>query len=167
MSESSRRVFLIICVVVPFLLYCIYYYAGVFRDAPFRRDEFVSMNIQYGDGPVLKNSYDSKTEDYQYVNTKDSVIKMKIHLTKDDITFIHHKAFEQGFWDFPAIEGDTTVKSGAGSLRYIITLNYKRKTKKVIFYNTYDGDPKLVDANRQVISNIEKVLQDEEKKQSK
>jgi len=167
MSDRSKKVFLFFCVVVPFIFYCIYYYTGVLKNAPYKFKEFVSMNIQYGDGPVLQNRYDSKTGDYQYVDTRDSVIKMKLHLTKADFLILHRKAAEQGFWDFPSIEGDTTVKKGPQSLRYVIEFNYQHKSKKVIFYSNYYADPKLIDANRQLIKQIQNVLDKAEQRENK
>ena len=54
---------------------------------------------------------------------------------------------------------------GIKSTHYFIQFNYKRKSKTVMFDDGFNGDPKLKDANEQMIKEIEKVLADEENKE--
>jgi hypothetical protein len=163
----TRKIFIFFTVIVPFVAYCVYYYAGVFKNAPYKFTEFDSIDFQYGPGDSLINKFNSKTGAYQYVDAHDSLIKMNLHLPKDDLLYLHRKAAELGFWDFPSVElGDTTIKhNGMKPLRYLIEFKYKRKTKKVLFDSSFDGDPKLKDANEQMIKEIIKVLDGEEQKQ--
>jgi hypothetical protein len=167
MSDRSKKIFLFLCITVPFLAYCIYYYSHMIKNAPYKFSEFQSIVFEYGPGDSLVNKYNSKTGDYEYMNTRDSVVKMHLHLNKDELLYLHRKAADLGFWDFPAVEmGDTTLKrKGTKPPRYLIEFNYKRKSKKVIFDASFDGDPKLRDANEQLIKEIEKVLSDAEGKQ--
>ena len=167
MDSKFKRIFLMCTVIVPFAGYCIYYYAHMFKNAPYKFTEFESMTIEYGPGDSLLNKYNSKTGEYQFLNAKDSLVKMNLHLPKEELLYLHHKAAELGFWDFPSVEiGDTTAKQANGSkqMRYVIAFNYKRKSKKVIYDGSYNANPRLKDANEQMIKEIGKVLDAEQGK---
>jgi len=87
MSDRFKKIFLGLCVIVPFFLYCVYYYSMVLKNAPYKFTEFVSMQFQYGPGDSLVNKYDSKTGIYQYVNAKDSLVTIKLHLTELELSY--------------------------------------------------------------------------------
>src|SRR5579872_67983 len=129
MEKRSKKIFLIACVVVPFLIYCVVYYSQVFKNAPYKFAEFKSFTMEWGPVGNLNNKYNSATGEYQFVNDHDSLIKMKLHLPKEDLLALHRKAAEQGLWDWPEIEtGDTTeMRGGQKSPRYVIQFNYVRK----------------------------------------
>lgn len=159
----SKKIFLVLSIVVPFLLYCFYYYGMMIKNAPYKFSEFESMQFQYGYGDSLLNKYDSRTGDYQFVNTRDSVVKMNLKLTNDDLLYLHRKAADLGFWDFPANELSTGRK--VRSPRYMMQFNYKRKSKKVFFDEAYDGNEKLIDANQRLIKEIQTILDAAETRQ--
>lgn len=168
MSNRARNIFLICTVILPFIGYCVYYYAGVFKNAPYKFTEFQSIVFRYGDPGTMLNRFDSKTGEYQYVNARDSVVKMNLKLNSDQLLFLHRKAAELGFWDFPVDErGDTTARiDGTRPPRYYIEFNYKHKSKKVVYdANFYYVDPRLKDANQQLIKQIQQVLTEQEQKQ--
>ncbi len=168
MSTKSKKIFLLLSIVVPFLFYCVYYYGMMVKNAPYKFVEFDSIVFQYGDRDSLLNKYNSKTGEYQYLNKHDSLVKMTLHLSKDDLLYLHRKAADLGFWDFPSSEtGDSVTTAGPKPPRYIIEFNYKRKSKKVIYDANFDGDPRLKDANERLIREITGVLNDAEKKQKK
>ena len=150
-------------IVVPFLLYCIYYYGMMIKNAPYKFSEFQSIRFEYGYGDTLNNIYDSKTGEYQFVNRRDSVVKMKLKLSKGDLLYLHRKAADLGFWDFPANELNPDVKGRVP--RYVIQFNYLRKTKKVMYDASYNGAEKLKDANDRLIIEIKKILSDAEARQ--
>jgi hypothetical protein len=164
-SLKSKKTFLILSITLPFLLYCFYYYGMMVKNAPYKFSEFDSMQIQFGYRDSLLNKYDSKTGEYQYINKKDSVVKMHMRLTNDDLLYLHRKAADLGFWDFPAKElsNDSTVRAP----RYIITFRYKRKTKSVVFDANYTGPEKLVDANQRLIKEIKSRLGDAQQRLKK
>jgi hypothetical protein len=169
MSSRTKKIFLLLCIIVPFLFYCVYYYGMVLKDAPFKLKEFKSFSIQYGTGDSLLNKYNSATGEYQYVNKHDSLVKMNMRLSNSDILVLHRQAAELGFWDFPSDERntDTSHLNGAKPPRYIIQFNYLHKSKKVIFDADYFGPQKLVDANLQMIKEIQAVLNGAEARQKK
>jgi hypothetical protein len=166
MSNKAKKIFLLLSVVVPFLLYCVYYYGMMVKNAPYKFSEFKSLEFQYGNADSLLNKYDSKTGEYQYLNMQDSLIKTKLFLTKNDLLYIHRKAADLGFWNFPANE---TAKADTGKkpMRFIMALNYQRKTKKVTYDATYDGAAELKDANERLIKEIQKILTLAEERQKK
>lgn len=169
MSDKAKKIFLLLTVVGSFVIYSVIYYIGVFKRAPFQFDEFRSISFKYGTRDSLLNSYNSATGDYQYLNRKDSLIKEHLVLTRNELLYLHNKASELGLWDFPSVEenNDTADLKGAKPPRYIIEFNYKRKSKKVIFDANYQGPQKLVDANRDLITEIQKVLTEAQDKQKK
>src|ERR1700761_51391 len=121
MEKKSKKIFLIATVVVPFLIYCVYYYAHVFKNAPYKFSEFKSLSIEWGPGDSLLNKYDSKTGIYQFVDTRDSLIKLNVHLPNSQLLYLHRKAAELGFWDWPSDErGDSTIRhNGQRAPRYV------------------------------------------------
>lgn len=164
MYDKTKRVFLALTIIVPFLFYCLYYYGMVFKNAPYKFTEFKSFSFQYGTGDSLVNKYNSTTGEYQYLNKHDSLVQVHLFLTKSELLYLHRKAGELGFWNFPAEETntDTTNLKGAKPPRYIMEFNYQRKSKKVIFDVNYTGPEKLVDANNIMIKQIQSVLNEAE-----
>ncbi|MDB5136651.1 MAG: hypothetical protein JWP37_3254 [Mucilaginibacter sp.] len=167
MNPTLKKIFLISTVVVPFLIYCVYYYGMMIKNAPYKFTEFESIVIQYGPRDSMINKYNSKTGDYQYLDSHNSLVKKHLHLPQAELLYLHHKAAELGFWDFPAVElGDTTIKhEGPKPLRFLIEFNYKRKSKKVLYDASFNGPVKLVEANEQMVKEIMKVLDEEEGKE--
>jgi len=137
------------------------------KNAPYKFTEFESMSIQYGDRDSLLNKFDSKTGNYQYLNSRDSLIKKRLHLPKDDLLYLHRKAADLGFWDFPENEAGDSVKTGQQPVRYIIEFKYQRKSKRVIYDSNFEGDPRLIDANQRLIKEIMQVLNQEEQNEKK
>lgn len=167
MISRSKRIFLALSVILPFLFYCLYYYGHVLKNAPYKFTEFDSMSIQYGDRDSLLNKYNSKTSAYQYLNNRDSLIKMNLKLNEKDLLYLHRKAADLGFWDFPEDETGDSVKTQPQPVRYIIEFKYKRKSKRVVFDANFVGDQRLIDANQRLIKEIMQVLNEEEQNQKK
>src|SRR5437879_1724538 len=106
--NKSKKIFLALSIIVPFLFYCIYYFGMVLKNAPYKFTEFDSIVFQYGDRDSMVNKFNSKTGEYQYLNVRDSLVKKHLRLNKDDLLYLHRKAADLGFWDFPADEtGDS------------------------------------------------------------
>ena len=152
----SKKIFLVLSIIVPFMLYCFYYYGMMVKNAPYKFSELESIQFQFGYRDSMLNIYDSRTDSYQYLNRKDSLVKIHLRLTNDDLLYLHRKAAELGFWDFPTNE--TNEESKIRAPRFIIQYNYKRKSKKITFDANYDGNEKLVDANQRLIKEIQKML---------
>ncbi len=160
MSERAKRIFLYICIIVPFLGYCIYYYSGMIKNAPFRFSDFESMEFRYGEGDELVNEFNSANNRYAYLNTKDSLVTSTLKLRKDDLLYLHRKATEYGFWNFP---DDLTHNSqGKQGVRFFLKFTYKEKSKEMLFDTNFDGDEKLRDAAKTMVDEVRRVLNDAE-----
>ncbi|RYZ98566.1 MAG: hypothetical protein EOP47_19045 [Sphingobacteriaceae bacterium] len=129
------------------------------KNAPYKFTEFKYLVFEYGYGDSLQNKYNSKTHEYQYVNSKDSVVKTTLKLNKDDLLYLHRKAADLGFWNFPSNElNDADGKLDPEVPHYKIAFYYARKSKSVIFAANYNGNPTLKDANERLIKEIQKVI---------
>jgi hypothetical protein len=165
MSDKSKKWFLAICIVVPFLVYCGYYYGIMIKNAPYKFSEFESLSLKYGLGTDLVNQYNSKTGEYQYINERDSLVKTKVKLTKDDLLYLHRKAADLGFWNFPErIEGRKDPKHPISSPHYYLEYKYKRKDKHMLFDLNYSDDPKLREAAKTLVDEVSKTIIDAEQR---
>lgn len=159
MSDKSKKVFLAVCIIVPFVLYCVYYYGVMVKNAPYKFSEFKSITLKYGLGDKLVNQYNSESGLYQHINDKDSLVQTKIKLSKDELLYLHRKAAELGFWNFPEmIVPKKAVHSNAA--QYYVEFAYERKSKHVLFNMDYNEDVKLKDAISQLIKEVSTTLSD-------
>jgi hypothetical protein len=167
MSNRFKKIFLAATVVVPFLVYCLYYYGMMVKNAPYKFADFQSIVFKYGKGDILVNQYNSKTGEYQYMTKSGELVKKHLRVSKDELLYLHRKASDLGFWNFPVNEmpADTVAKNAAP--RYMIQFNYTKKSKTVMYNDAFDGDPSLKDANQRLIKEIQKVLDEAEIHQQK
>lgn len=164
MTDRNKKIFLAICITVPFLLYCVYYYGIMIKNAPYKFAEMESITLKYGLGDSLVNQYDSKTGVYQYLNDQDSLVKVPVKLSKDDLLYLHRKAVDLGFWNFPE---DMTVQEQKhpNAPRYYLEFNYQRKSKVIHFDLDYQGNDKLKNAAKTLIETVSQTVNDAEDKQ--
>jgi hypothetical protein len=168
MSNRGKKIFLALTIVVPFLIYCVVYYRPMFRNAPYKLKEFESIDFKWGMGNNLENSYNSATGDYQYVNAQDSVIKTNVKLRKDDILYLHSKANELGFFNFPElIANPGTNVDSSKVLRYVMQFNYKKKSKQVIYITDFNDIPKLKGLAEQMKTLLQQSINDAEERYGK
>ena len=165
-SILGKKIFLGLSITVPFLIYCIYYYGNMIKNAPFKFTEFESITLRYGIGDSLVNDYNSKTKVYHYLNSRDSLITTMVKLNKDDLLYLHRKAVQLGFWDYPEdLRADTNVRQPM-AVTYYLEFRYKRKSKKLVFDEDYAGNPKLHDAAVALIGEVKKTINDAEDRQN-
>ncbi len=168
MSDKAKKIFLAICIITPFLAYSIYYYGIMIKNAPYRFSDFESMTFKYGLGDSLVNQYYSKTGVYQYMNERDSLVKTNVKLRKDDLLYLHRKAAESGFWNFPELlEDSSPQKSKINSPHYYMEFSYKDKSKHVLYDAAYSENQKLGDAARQLAREISSMINDAQDRQPK
>ena len=165
MTSRGKKIFLVLTIVVPFLIYCIVYYAPIIKNAPFKSSEFVSLQFKWGVGKELSNTYDSATGDYQYLDKRDSLVKTNVKLRTNDIIYLHNKANELGLWNFPDVianRGEDLTSPKV--LRYEVQFNYKRKSKKFILMTDYNEIPKLRDVAMQMKTLVAQSINDAEER---
>lgn len=152
------------CIAVPFVLYSIYYYSGMIRNAPFKFSEFESITLKAGPGATYEKFYNTKTRELQYIDLKDSVIRKKVMINKDELLFLHRKAVELGFWNWPEkMLGD----SAENSPKYYLEFKYLRKSKIIEVNSGYNENEKLKDAALQLIKTVDNTITDAEDRQKR
>lgn len=109
------------------------YFLMKFKQGPYPASSFVSVQYRWGDGDTLRNSYNSITGDYQFLDSRDSLIKEKVRLNANNMLFLHSRAVEAGLWELPAVIGKVDTNSHS-ALRYELVFNYEQKTKKIVVY---------------------------------
>lgn len=156
MSKRAKTIFLGLCIIGSFFIYCVFYYSNMLKNAPFRYSDFEYIYVQYGLPDSMFNSYHSATQEYQYVNLENEIVKKKLKLTDDDLLFLHRKAMEMGFWN---VDDDMTT-TGTDSLekqnvpRYILEYKYKDKGKTVTMDTDYPGNQKMMSAAKTTIEAV-------------
>jgi hypothetical protein len=156
MTSKSKRIFLAICIIVPFIVYCWIYYSSMVKNAPYRFADFESLELTYGTPDSMFNKYDSKTALYQYVTTDNRVLTDTVRMRKDDLLYLHRKAMELGFWN---VDDDMTTKrenpnEGKNVPRYILKYTYKEKAKEVTLDADYPGTEKMKNAAKSTIDAV-------------
>jgi len=167
MSDRSKKIFLGICIVVPFILYCYYYYSTMLQNAPFRFADFERIVLRYGEGDHLANHFDTSTGIFTYIDRRDSVATDTLRMRKDDLLYLHRKATELGFWNLPTdMTGpasdapDSTKGEGTPAARFVLEYHYLEKSKVVTYDTDFEGNPKMKDAARSVIDEVRRVMSD-------
>ncbi|GGC29244.1 hypothetical protein GCM10011386_21590 [Parapedobacter defluvii] len=160
MSDRTKKIFLAVCIVVPFLLYCFYYYSQMFKNAPFRFSDFESIVLKYGTGDDLVNQFDSSTGRYQYLNVRDSLVIDTVRLRKDDFQYLHGKATQLGFWNLPDDMTSGDARGGQPVPRFYLQYNYKEKSKEITLDADFDGNPKMRDVAKSIVDEVMRVIND-------
>ena len=157
MSNRFKKIFLALSIAIPFLLYCTYYYYIMVKNAPYKFSEIENITLKEGIGNQYDKIYSSKSQVFQYLTVKDSLVKSKVKLSKDDMLYLHRKAAELGFWDWPEkMLGD----SSSNTPRYYLEFDYQRKKKIIIIDASYDKNIKLRDAALELTKTVDKVILD-------
>lgn len=162
MSNRAKMIFLGLCVIGSFLIYCVYYYSNMIKNAPFRFSDFDSIEITYGTPQEMLNSYNTKTQVYKYLTKEDSLIETSLKMRDDDLLYLHRKAQELGFWN---VDDDMTTSrknptEGNDVPRYILQFTYKDKSKKVTLDADYPGNPKMKGAAKSVVDAVLTMIAD-------
>lgn len=157
MSDRTKKIFLVLTIIVPFLLYCVYYYGKMVKNAPYKFAEFESVVLKAGLGDNYQKLYDSKSQEYQYITLSDSVIHKKVKMSKDELLYLHRKAAELGFWDWPS---DMLADTTGTAPRYYLEYKYQRKNKVIELDAAYHANPKLKDAALQLIKIVDQMIAD-------
>lgn len=161
MSDRAKKIFLGICIIVPFFVYCFYYYSIMLKNAPYRFSDFENIVLKYGTGEELVNQFDTRTGHFQYLNSQDSLVADTIRLRKDDLLYLHRKAAELGFWNLPDdMTTEGRVATDGPVPRFYLQFNYLEKSKEVTLDADFPGNPKMTGTARSVIDEVRRVMSD-------
>lgn len=160
MSEKTKKIFLAICIIVPFVVYCIVYYSSMIKNAPFRFADFESIELTYGTPSEMVNTYNSKTGEYRYLTIDNKLMIDTVRMRKDDLLYLHRKAQELGFWN---VDNFMTNESRDPLLnqevpRFILKYTYKEKSKEVVLDADYEGTEKMKNAAKSTIDAVMTML---------
>ncbi|MBD3749156.1 MAG: hypothetical protein IE931_06660 [Sphingobacteriales bacterium] len=163
MSDRFKKIFLGVSISIPFLLYCIYYYSIMIRNAPYKFAEFKNITMKSGLGNHYDKFYSSTSQQFKYLNGNDSLIVHRVKLSSDDLLYLHRKAADIGLWNMPKeMLGDTSNTAP----RYYIEFDYQRKKKIIEIDAAFNGDPKLKDAALQIVKIVDKTIEDANDRQN-
>jgi len=163
MSSRAKKIFLILSVVVPFVIYSAIYYAPMIKNAPFQEKYFVSLEYKWGTGKQLENSYNSVTGEFKYLNKNDSLVKSNFKLSQRDIKYLDSIADVQGFWNLPSVIANSEADlNNPKQLRYFIKFNYQKKSKEVTYLPSFTGSERMKSAIGKMQKEIELTLIDKE-----
>ncbi|RZK59700.1 MAG: hypothetical protein EOO91_04290 [Pedobacter sp.] len=144
------------------------YYLMNLKRGPYAASTFISVTYKWGVGDTLANSYNSATGDYQYLDTKDQLLKKKVKLHSNNVIFIHSKANELDIWSLPEVIANRNEDlTSEKVLRYEMVFNYEKKTKKIIFMTDYDEDIAVADRADQLQKIIKQTIDEVEDRYSK
>ena len=164
MSSRAKKIFLILSVVVPFVIYGAIYYAPMIRNAPFQEKYFVSLEYSWGTGDKLENSYNSVTGQFKYINKDDALVNSQFKLNTRDIKYLDSIADVQGFWNLPSVVANSEDDlKDPKQLRYVIKFNYQKKSKEVVYLPSFKGSERMKSAAAKMQKEIELTLIDKEK----
>lgn len=164
MSSRAKKIFLILSVVVPFVIYGAIYYAPMIRNAPFQEKYFVSLEYSWGTGDKLENSYNSVTGQFKYLNKDDELVNSQFKLNTRDIKYLDSIADVQGFWNLPSVVANSEDDlKDPKQLRYVIKFNYQKKSKEVVYLPSFKGSERMKSAAAKMQKEIELTLIDKEK----
>jgi len=137
---DRRKLFVVFSIVVPFIVYCIYYYTTLIHHAPFRYDQFTKLEYRTYRNGKLRTLINSQTGEYTYYNRKDSLVHAHMDMNKASLKEIHEKMRDILFWDMPLVAGDSTQKHRADVTLVYIKADYQRASKTVWWQKNYFAD---------------------------
>lgn len=154
---DKRKFFVVLMIVVPFLAYSGYYYYNIFKNAPFRGDQFEYVELKKFRNGSLRETINTKTGEYTYYNSKDSLIHQKINLSASTLHELHLKMMDILFWNIEHVSGDSTMQARKQVPLYYVKAVYDRKTQSVWWQQRYFDDQKLDDRMGELVRTIEEM----------
>jgi hypothetical protein len=165
MTSRGKKIFIVLTIVIPFLIYSVVYYQEKFRYANFKAKDFVSFEYKWGVGKNLENSYNSATGIYIYHDAKDSVVKKNLKLSQADFKYLDSIGDVQGFWNLPPVLANSEEDlMNPKILRYDMKFNYKHGEQAVIYLFNYNITERKRSAAAQMQKEIEQLLIEAEKR---
>jgi len=159
-AQLKKNFSLIATVAVIVIIAVVGYYVIGLKKAPYAVASFESFTYKWGNGTVLENSYSSANGAYQYLNKRDSLIKTQVKLRANEIIFIHNRINELGFWSLPNLIGKPSSNPKAPV--YELQFNYNEKSKKIIIYSDFEGNPTLIDSAMHIQQVVQQVIDEAE-----
>lgn len=152
---DKRKLFVVLMIVVPFIVYSGNYYVHIFKNAPYRGDQFEYVELKKYRNGLLREYINTRTGEYTYYNGKDSLVHQHINLSAKQLHVLHTTFMDVIYWDIEPVNGDTTMQHRKEVPIYMVNAVYQRKSKKVWWQTHYYEDPKLDERMGEVVRSIE------------
>lgn len=166
--DFKKSISLVTTVVLVVVIAVVGYYFINLGKGPYRASDFVSVSYKWGVGDTLANSYDSATGAYQYLDSRDSLVKTNVKLRANNIIFIHSKADELNLWQLPNVIANPNANLKSDQvLRYEFVFTYEKKVKKIIYLTDYDSDPTIATAANELQKIVKQTIDEAEERYSK
>ena len=166
--DFKKSISLITTCVLVVLISVVGYYFINLGKGPYKASDFVSISYKWGVGDTLANSYDSATGDYQYLDSRDSLLKTNVKLRANNIIFIHSKADELNLWQLPDVIANPNANLKSDQvLRYEFVFTYEKKKKKIIYLTDYNYNPDVASRADGLQKMIKQTIDEAEERYSK
>ena len=140
MAFSLKKNFSLLATVAVILVVAVRgYYLINLKQGRYPVSSFVSVSYKWGVGDTLVNTYDSQTEEYSYLDNRDSLHHTKVKLNANNVIFLHNKANEVGLWELPEVIGSKSNNPKDTVLRYEMIFRYEQQTKKITYYTNSEN----------------------------
>lgn len=154
MSDRYKKIYLIVMVVVPFLIYCGYYYSEMIRKAPYKFGDFRTITIDFNAPDGRETHIDIGTGTVIYARPGEQPLKDTISFGAEELREFHRNLYTNNFFDMPhemKNEGSTDPSTGM----YVIKAIYTGKQYKVVYETNYRGNKRYKDKLGRIIAYIE------------
>lgn len=166
--DLKKGISLITTVVLVVVIAVVGYYFINLGKGPYRASDFVSISYKWGIGDTLANSYDSATGDYQYLDSRDSLIKTNVKLRSNNIIFIHSKADELNLWQLPDVIANPNANLKSDQvLRYEFVFTYEKRVKKIVYLTDYNDNPSFASAADELQKIVKQTIDEAQDRYSK
>lgn len=123
-----------------------YYLLQLKRPAQ-KASSFERLQINWGTGKALPNSYDSKSGIYHYQNRAGQPVAKRFLLRTTEIMYVNTILDQYNFWQMPTLLANQAADTANQQLlRYELQLTYNGQSKKLLLMAGYNK-------NHQVQSN--------------
>lgn len=154
MSPRFKKIYLFVMVVVPFLIYCGYYYGEMIRKAPFKFEEFRTIRVDFAAPGGRETHIDIASGVVSYVLPGRDVLRDTISFSDGELREFHRTLYTNNFFEMPhEMQNEGSTDPGTGV--YTIEAIYDRKQYKVVYETNYRGERRYKDKVKRIISFIE------------
>lgn len=154
MSPRFKKIYLFVMVVVPFLVYCGYYYGEMIRKAPFKFEDFQTIKVDFIAPGGREAHIDIAKGTVDYLLPGRGSVKDTISFSSDELQEFHRILYTNNFFEMPhEMQNEGSADSTTGV--YTIDAIYERKQYKVAYETNYRGERRYKDKIERIITFIE------------
>ena len=166
--DLKKSISLITTVILVVVILVVGYYFINLNKGPYKSSDFIAVNYKWGVGDTLANSYDSATGNYQYLDSRDSLIRTNVKLRSNNIIFMHSKANELNLWQLPNVIANPNANLKSDQvLRYEFVFTYEKQVKKIVYLTDYNENQTVALAADELQKVVKQTIDEAEERYSK